>query len=61
MHGITIPYDMIHAVNSSGHGTRERGGAAAVNSGWAGNLSETRWRQLLTTLSHNRYLVETPG
>ena len=27
-----------------------------------GNPSETRWRrQLLTTLTHNRYFVEAPG
>ena len=29
---------------------------------WTGNPSEARWRrQLLTTLTHNRYLVEAPG
>ena len=29
---------------------------------WTGNPSEARWRQqLLTTLTHNRYLVEVPG
>ena len=28
---------------------------------WTGNPSEARWRrQLLTTLTHNRYLVEAP-
>ena len=29
---------------------------------WTGNPSEPRWRrQLLTTLTHNRYLVEATG
>ena len=45
-----------------GHGTRtyRRGGGS--QSRWAGNPSEARWRrQLLTTLTHNRYLEEAPG
>ena len=28
---------------------------------WTGNPSEARRRQLLITLTHNRYLVEAPG
>ena len=53
------------AVNRGWHCTRELHGAAAVESmamDGAGNPSEARWRrQLLTTLAHNRYLVEAPG
>ena len=48
-------------VGVDGHGTRERGRAAAVKHGWAGNPSDARRRQLLTTLTHNRFLVEAPG
>ena len=46
-----------------GHCTQELLGAAAVESiATTGNPSETRWRrQLLTTLTHNRYSVEAPG
>ena len=37
-----------------------RGGGS--QSRWAGNPSEAKWRrQLLTTLTHNRYLEEAAG
>ena len=52
-----------------GHDTRElchvciyTGRQQSSQSRWTGNPSEARWRrQLLTTLTHNRYLVEAPG
>ena len=44
-----------------GHVTREVGGGGGSQSWWAGNPLEARQQQLLTTLTHNRYLVETPG
>ena len=54
---------------SRGHWGDGEFAAVRVNRGWAGtasrwtdNPSEARWRrQLLTTLAHNRYLVEAPG
>ena len=65
----------MEAVSSSGHRERREISAVnrsgrAWNSGvrlgsgslsrWAGNPSEARRRQLLTTLTHNRHLVEAP-
>ena len=53
------------AVNHGWAGTAPgsyMGWRQSSQSRWTGNLSEARWRrQLLTTLSHNRYLLEVPG
>ena len=42
-----------------GHGTRARRGGGS-QSQWAGNPSEARRWQLLTTLTHNSHLVKAP-
>ena len=47
------------AVKRAWHSGERWGGGS--QSQWVGNPSESRRRQLLTTLTHNRHLVEGPG
>ena len=50
---VTAPGSYMYIHDRRGGGSQSR---------WAGNPSEARWRrQLLTTLTHNRYLEEAPG